>query len=255
VSKPDPVDKSRARDAQASRHDWAAIRAYYESGHTLKQCRARFGFSNRAWTSAVNRGDVVPRRGGSERDPTVTASAVAALLAEGVSRSEIAQRLAISKSTVTYHASRLGYGAARLRRYDWSEVQRYYDAGHSITECQKRFGFARASFVDAVKRGAVASRPAAPPVTDYLVQGVRRNRGNLKRRLIAAGLKENSCELCGISDWQGNPLALALHHINGDGHDNRLQNLQLLCPNCHSQTENFAGRNAIRNGNGADAIA
>ena len=35
---------------------------------------------------------------------------------------------------------------------------------------------------------------------------------------------------------------MALHHVNGDGSDNRLENLQMLCPNCHSQTENFAGR-------------
>jgi 5-methylcytosine-specific restriction endonuclease McrA len=38
-----------------------------------------------------------------------------------------------------------------------------------------------------------------------------------------------------------------LHHVNGDGRDNRLENLQLLCPNCHSQTDNFAGRNVRRN--------
>jgi hypothetical protein len=38
-------------------------------------------------------------------------------------------------------------------------------------------------------------------------------------------------------------LSLALHHRNGDGEDNRLENLELLCPNCHSQTDTFAGRN------------
>lgn len=51
------------------------------------------------------------------------------------------------------------------------------------------------------------------------------------------------CEKCGLDEWRGSPLSLALHHVNGDRHDNRLANLQLLCPNCHSQTDNFAGRN------------
>jgi 5-methylcytosine-specific restriction endonuclease McrA len=69
----------------------------------------------------------------------------------------------------------------------------------------------------------------------------------LKRRLIKLGLKADRCEICGISAWRGAPLSLALHHVNGDGRDNRLENLQLLCPNCHSQTDNFAGRNVRRN--------
>lgn len=69
------------------------------------------------------------------------------------------------------------------------------------------------------------------------------NNRSLKNRLLKEGLKENKCEICGITEWLGNPISLQLHHINGVNNDNRLQNLQLLCPNCHSQTDNFAGKN------------
>jgi hypothetical protein len=58
-----------------------------------------------------------------------------------------------------------------------------------------------------------------------------------------SGIKVNLCETCGINEWRGVPLSLSLHHVNGDRHDNRLRNLRLLCPNCHSQTPNFGSRN------------
>jgi DNA-binding CsgD family transcriptional regulator len=240
---------------KARQHDWDAIASYYEAGHTVKECREKFGFSNRAWSEAVGRGDVRPRHDRSGRAPGTTREAVRLLLAAGMSRTSVARALGISKPTVTYHARALGLGskAGYDRRYDWAEVQRYYDEGHSITECQLRFGFARKTFVDAVKRGAVVSRSHGAPLETYLIADRPQSRGNLKRRLLREGLKAARCEACGITAWQGRPLSLALHHINGDGRDNRLENLQLLCPNCHSQTENFSGRNAIRNGNGAGA--
>jgi HNH endonuclease len=73
-------------------------------------------------------------------------------------------------------------------------------------------------------------------------------RSHLKRRLLDEGLKANYCEQCGLTEWRERPLSMALHHVNGDGKDNRLSNLQLLCANCHAQTENFAGRNTGRRG-------
>jgi len=55
------------------------------------------------------------------------------------------------------------------------------------------------------------------------------------------------CALCGNSgEWQGKPLTLQLDHANGRYDDNRLENLRWLCPNCHSQTETFAGRGSVR---------
>ena len=167
------------------------------------------------------------------------------MLANGATGAAIARELGVSKSTVSYHKRRLGEAIDTRcnRRYDWSEVQQFYDAGHSITECQVRFGFARKTFMDAAARGAVVTRPHGAPIDTYLVAGRLVNRTHLKGRLLAEGFKENRCECCGLRDWMGEPLAMALHHINGDGSDNRLENLAMLCPNCHAQTPNFSGRN------------
>jgi hypothetical protein len=65
----------------------------------------------------------------------------------------------------------------------------------------------------------------------------------LKLRLLREGILEYKCYLCGLTEWNGKPIMLQLDHINGVHLDHRIQNLRLLCPNCHSQTETFAGRN------------
>jgi HNH endonuclease len=88
----------------------------------------------------------------------------------------------------------------------------------------------------------VIPRPQAMPIDEVLAAGRERNRTHVKLRLLSAGIKESRCEECGISEWLEEPLSMTLHHVNGDGDDNRLENLLLLCPNCHSQTPNFAGR-------------
>ena len=92
------------------------------------------------------------------------------------------------------------------------------------------------------------------PIEILLVDGrIKTNRSHLKLRLLAEGLKDNRCERCGLTEWQGRSLEMQLHHINGDGLDNRLQNLELICANCHSQTENWGGRNGHRRKRSAPA--
>lgn len=66
----------------------------------------------------------------------------------------------------------------------------------------------------------------------------------LKNRLIKAKILEYKCSDCNLVDWNSKPISLQLDHINGISNDHRIENLRLLCPNCHSQTNTFAGRNA-----------
>ena len=66
---------------------------------------------------------------------------------------------------------------------------------------------------------------------------------HLKKRLFEENLKEKECEKCGLIKWNGKEITLEMDHINSDNTDNRLENLRILCPNCHSQTPNFRGRN------------
>jgi len=83
----------------------------------------------------------------------------------------------------------------------------------------------------------------ARDIYDYLVlDGPRIHTNTLKHKLYRAGLKHPVCECCGISEWNGKPITCQLHHINGNWRDNRLENLQILCPNCHSQTDNYSGK-------------
>ena len=65
----------------------------------------------------------------------------------------------------------------------------------------------------------------------------------LKKRLIRRGIKQNTCEKCGITKWQDKPLNMELHHLDGNRTNHHISNLMLLCPNCHSQTDTFRAKN------------
>jgi 5-methylcytosine-specific restriction endonuclease McrA len=180
-------------------HDWREIQKYHDLGHGFVECQKHFGFSHTAWVKAIKRGEL-----------------------------RSAERLFTD----------------RHRRYDWSAVQAYYDDGHTYRECRAEFGFCAAAWTKAVRRGELFARARAKPIHVLLLTS--KSRISVKRRLLDAGLLKNECSQCGLSEWRGQALAIQIDHINGIGDDHRLENLRMLCPNCHSQTETWGARNVGR---------
>ena len=84
------------------------------------------------------------------------------------------------------------------------------------------------------------------PIEDYLNNLVYIHSYKLKLRLIKEGYFLPECSNCKLTNWLGNPIPLELHHIDGNRLNNNLSNLQLLCPNCHSLTDNFCGKNKAK---------
>lgn len=92
-------------------------------------------------------------------------------------------------------------------------------------------------------------------VSHFKGQGWNKDNFNYERfqkgRVIKRGkaidalvhLRGHQCECCGNTNWLNQPITLEIHHIDGDNLNNELSNLQLLCPNCHSQTDNWRGKN------------
>ena len=92
------------------------------------------------------------------------------------------------------------------------------------------------------------------PARDVFVRNSTADRGQVKRRLLRDLKWPYVCRHCqnsmfedraGVPFWFGKPVTLQLEHRNGISSDNRIENLELLCPACHSQTDTYAGRNSL----------
>ena len=82
------------------------------------------------------------------------------------------------------------------------------------------------------------------PLNEILIENSTYNRGSLKKRIINEKIINYQCAKCmNKGDWMGEKLILQLEHKNGVYNDNRIENLEFLCPNCHSQTNTYAGKN------------
>lgn len=142
------------------------------------------------------------------------------------------------------------------------EFKNIVESSFSVREIVEKLGFSRQSGSMAIKvkerierenistehflgRLSVKGNHAKIEMDDILVENsAYTNIFMLKKRLVNDGLLKYECQICqNDGSWNGNKLTLQLDHINGNHKDHRLKNLRFLCPNCHSQTETFSGRN------------
>ncbi len=129
----------------------------------------------------------------------------------------------------------------------WADVCRYLGvtpatgAQSYLTKRAKQFGISTEHFPNGPwNKGKNFKKKSC---AEYLVAGSKIKPAKLRQRLTREGLKEERCEWCGLSEWMGKPIPLELDHINGVNDDNTLNNLRVLCCNCHALTDTYCGRN------------
>jgi len=132
--------------------------------------------------------------------------------------------------------------AETLRKLDLKPSGANYD---TFNNCVKRLNLDISHFTGQAWNVGNRYRPVKGkrPIEEVLVEhSTWVNTNHLRERLLNEGIKEWKCECCGLSKWQGQKIALELHHINGIKDDLRIENLQILCPNCHAYTDNYRGK-------------
>ena len=179
---------------------------------------------------------------------------------------EISKELNITKNSIHYHLTSKGRAAnerkkkmAKANEIFTEELKKVLPECNSFNEVCTRLGLKgvegyykkikkiiRENNLDTSHFGTLQRKNYERgknfkkiPTEEYFSEGVFHNGPNMLERLLKEGLKERKCEMCGGVEWNGTEIPLLIHHINGNNRDNRIENLQVLCPNCHAQTDTF----------------
>lgn len=187
------------------------------------------------------------------------------LLEEGKSRVEIANLLDCQKSVVNYYANprnwekfkskqqtqtkRLNFEETILKVLDQatsaSNICDLIGIHHTNVNIQRVLKFLEEKGINPKWKEIQSNRKPQGFWTKETIftENSTYQRSRLKDKLIEFKIKENKCEICGNTHWLEQPIPLQIHHINGINNDNRVENLQILCPNCHALTDNYCGKN------------
>ena len=95
-------------------------------------------------------------------------------------------------------------------------------------------------------KGMIKNNSHYMPLIEYLTTSKDIQTNKIRLKLLREGYKEYKCECCGLTEWMGQPIPLEVHHKDGNAHNNVIENYQLLCPNCHAQTESYRGKNSAK---------
>lgn len=184
---------------------------------------------------------------------------ILALKAQGFSHKSIATQLGIGMSTISYHVKKSGlYPKYVPFTHDWKSIQLYYDAGHSSKECLEKFNINRSSWCLAIRAGRLKAairenslifieRWIKGEVSGNCLGDYQNVKHSIRKYVIQ--LRGSKCELCGwdkVSEHTGKS-PLHLDHIDGNYKNSSLENLRVLCPNCHSLTSTYG---SLNRGNG-----
>ena len=189
--------------------------------------------------------------------------------------SEVCRRIGIlpgKYDVLRRHITRLGLEAAHIpgsavgsptrRRWTVADLETAVGASDSVSEVSRRLGYTPNGGVHRTIVGHIRAQgldtshftgqqwargrrlpPRSIPLKHILVRNsTYRSNSKLRKRLIEAGHFEPKCAERGLATWRDRPLPLHLDHINGDHTDNRLENLRILCPNCHALTDTWCRR-------------